>query len=187
MKGRNFKTAYSPDYIATSTEITGITPISREISLPTPFIKDYSNKWKLPYSDIIDIIKNGIHLYYVVYSNCHYDHVRHEYHVVSHSVIIYGNSKKSIKEYIMKGHRAARGYADGRCVNCIFEIATMHPYEIAKMLNTSPSFKDSVDEEKWYPSYCKDYPGVLSPVFIEEICREYEKKYGESVDAWKCP
>ncbi len=185
-KIRNFKTSSNPEYIAAPNEIKEIKTTTRDIPLPAPFLEYRPNRWALPYTYITDIIKNGRKLYYIVFSNCHYDHGNHEYRKVSYSAIYYGNSKKEVKEFVMKGFRAAKGFGDGRCINCILEINKMHPYEITKMLNAGHFLnEDKLDTDKWYASFRKDYPGVMNPACIKEMCREYEEKYGESVDAWK--
>lgn len=179
IKIRKFKTASHHGYTATTNEIEGILTTLENISLPTPFVKSHLNKWILSYTDVMDIIKNGKNLYYIVYSNCC------GHHATAYAKIFYANSKEAVKEHVMKGYKAARGYGRGRCINCILEVSKMHPYEISKILNSVLPYKDKIDENRWYASYRKDYPGVMNPACIEEMCTEYEKKYGESVDAWK--
>ena len=61
----------------------------------------------------------------------------------------------------------------------------MHPYEITLMINQGLRREDKLDENKYRASYRKDYSGVMNPAFIDELCIEHEKRYGESVDAWK--
>ncbi len=181
---RNFKTAYRVDYNVTHKEIKDIISLSKDVSLPLPFIRSSSYRYTLPYDNLFDIINSGKGLYYVVYSDCYWNgKERGEYCVSSHAEIIHAKSQKAVREYVMKGTRTRRGLGDGRCVNCLMEISKMHPYEIAQMLNAS--FPHLTDEDRWYASYCKEYPSYINNAYIQELCEQYQIKYGETVDAWK--
>jgi len=184
-KKRNFKTAYEHHFDATTEKIKDISLAAANIPVSAIYEKGYAGKYTLPYNGIIDLINKGSDLYYVVSTDCHYDHGGHKYHTSSFASLLIAKTKKSVKEYVMRGRKPARGYGDGRCINCVMEVSKMHPYEIAKMLNIALPYENRLDADKWYASYRKDYPGVMNPACIEEMCREYEKKYGESVDAWK--
>ena len=186
MVERNFKTAYfeKPSFGAILNEIF-ITNISEDVSLSEPFTKvSYTtDKWKLTYNNVIDLIRNGKKVYYVVYSDCSNNSGR--YRQYSYASLVYSKSKKDVRNYIMRNHKAARGFGNGRCINCLLELSEMHPYEVTLMLNSSLSREDKLDDNKYRASYRKDYPGVMNPAFIDELCAEHEKEYGESVDAWK--
>ena len=155
-KARKF--ALSDPFVSfCNTELKGIKAFPRNLSLPSPFVKDYAHEWVLPYNDIFDIVRNGKHLYYVMYSDCHYNNGRKEYVRHSHSEIVYASSQKEARKFAMDGHEAARGFGDGRCVNCLLEISKMHPYEIACIINSASQDSDKIDADKWYASYCEEF------------------------------
>lgn len=189
---RNFKTAYFESGFRVTLKEIFITNISEDNSLPEPFVEAEHtiNKWKLTYSNVLDIIKNGKKVYYIVYSDCRMTNRGRwgqpgKYRKSSYAALFYSKSKKAVRDHVMKNNTAARGFGNGRCINCLLELSEMHPYEVTLMLNSSLSREDKLDDNKYRASYRKDYPGVMNPAFIDELCAEHEKEYGESVDAWK--
>lgn len=185
LRSSDFKTASHDhcNYRVIADSLDGIITVSKDVSVPGCYKKTHFNEYALPYKEISDIIRNGNSLYYVVYSDCYMSHGR--YHAAAYACFIYSPTKKAVREYIMDGRKVVHGYGDGRCINCIMEVNKMHPYEITQVFNQVLPNTGRYDEDRYFASYIKDFPECVNPAYIEELCREYEAKYHESVDAWK--